>query len=154
MPLTTTNLGLIGYVGPTRQVLAECVVRGPGVEQPSTVGKRSYLIVAKPRGLDDDGTPLVLDEDGQKAWEAAEYAYATFENDEGVFGAWSERLNGTVDDAFRIEFWPPRVGTYEVTVDLLSQDAMWPLRHRRHSTIQVLPAEGKQQEGISGLAAP
>ena len=136
--LTTSNLPLTAYTGSTRQTLADCVVRGPGVERPSTAGRRSYLIVKKPQGYDDDGLPTELDEDGQQAWETAEYAYATFENDEAVFGAWSERLNGAEDDSFRIEFWPTRPGTFKLSVDLLSHKAIWPIHHRRDMEVEVL----------------
>ena len=125
-----------------RSILADCEIRGPGVQLPSMAGRRSYLLVTKPTGYDDDGLPVELDEDGQAAWEAAEYAYATFENDEGVFGAWSERLNGTVDDEFRVEFWPTRPGIFKLSVDLVSKGATWPIHHRRGDTIEVLPPEG------------
>lgn len=136
--LTTSNLPLTAYRGSTRQTLADCVVRGPGVERPSKAGRRSYVIVKKPQGYDDDGLPIELDEDGQHAWKTAEYAYATFENDEAVFGAWSERLNGSEDDSFRIEFWPTRPGTFKLSVDLLSHRAIWPIHHRRDTEIEVL----------------
>jgi hypothetical protein len=137
-------LPISAYPGATQQTLRGCIVRGPGVEQPATAGQRSYLIVAKPKGFDDDDERFELDEEGQAAWESAEYAYATFENEDGAFGAWSKRLNGTIDEEFHIEFWPPRSGTFRLTVDLLSKKATWPIHDRRDATIEVLaPEDGK-----------
>jgi hypothetical protein len=108
--LTTSNLPLTAYVGKNRRVLADCVVRGPGVEKPTIAGQHTYLLITPPKGRSTDGQPRKLSTEGQQAWEEAELAYATFENDEGVFGAWGMRRNSSGTDSFRIDFRPPRGG--------------------------------------------
>ena len=145
--LTTSNLPLTAYVGKNRRVLAGCAVRGPGVEKPAIVGQRTHLVITPPKGLGADGQPRKLSAEGQQAWDEAQFAYATFENDEGVFGAWGRRSNDSGVESFQIDFEPPQAGIFNLTVDLLSRLATWPIHHRRNTTVEVLPPptqDGKQ----------
>lgn len=72
------------------------------------------------------------------AWSMAEYAYLTLENDKTVFSALSTRLNGNVSDPVEIRFVPKHAGTFNLTIDLLSKDGIYPIRHKRYASIVIL----------------
>ena len=139
MPLTV-------YEDEIREVLADCLVRGPAVEKPVIAGQLTYLIVDPPQGRGEaDKKSRQARKKGRQAWKEAEFAYVTFESDELVFRAWSTRSEA---DNFRIDFTPPQAGAFVLSVDLLANVSTWPIHHRRSTTVDILPAADNGKKGL------
>lgn len=135
------------YEDENREVLADCLVRGPAVEKPVIAGQLTYLIVDPPQGRGEaDKKSRQARKKGQQAWKEAQFAYVTFESDDLVFGAWGTRSEA---DTFRIDFRPPQAGSFALNVDLLANVSTWPIHHRRNTTVDILPAadDGKNRVG-------
>ena len=113
---------------------AQYQVRGPAFDNDL---ETAVLVAGQPTYLE---LKAVASQNAtQSLWGKAEYAYATFESGDTAFGALSGYIKQS-RSTLRVAFTPPSAGNFTFTVDLMARDGFNPVYHRRHMTVEVLPA--------------
>jgi hypothetical protein len=165
--LITSTVQLQDYHKKTKGVFTNdvCKIYGPGLGS-MVVGKPTYLkVVCTPWPSDVDANATAPSTTTRakrivNPWKQAEWGYATFENNETVFAGFSGHLrasegrkssivptatgSGDAEEEsffFEIHYTPTQTGNFTLSVDLLTEDVIYPFYHRRYKTVQVVEDE-------------